>query len=251
MWPSSVGVRLEKFSACGDTVKNVGDADRRSRWHPAGFTLTSLPPRIRCACLRLPLRRALRQQSRYGGDRWAAPPREPQRAIESKSSASATCSSRGVRPSSASSWSCRDRRRSRDHAFAADSTSTRIRFAPASMAFSSSSLTTVPAARHFSRGNLIRNRLRQYAYSAHFSLIAIPVDRAVLCRRRRRFGHQILAAVVSRNDDFADDFSPAEHDTRFDAEPDPAVRRSAVSQRVEEKSRSGGAIALRTGLAFE
>src|SRR2546421_7485797 len=126
------------------------------------------------------------------------------------------------------------------------STSTRIVFAPASIAFSSSSFTTdagrsttSPAAILFATasGNM---RMRLISLSGFFLLLDGKAELVELCgiHFAWRIGHQILCGGGFREgDDFANGFfAGEEHYHAVDAKSDAAVRRCAVRQGVEEKT---------------
>src|SRR6266704_5103813 len=124
------------------------------------------------------------------------------------------------------------------------SISMRIVPAPASSAFSRSSFTTdagrsttSPAAILFATASgSMRIRLISFGGFLLFLNSNPQLVELISVHGRRRIGHQILSGGGFREgDDFADGFfASEEHDHAVDAEGDAAVRRCAISQRIEE-----------------
>src|SRR6267154_5672996 len=126
------------------------------------------------------------------------------------------------------------------------STSTRMVFAPASIAFSSSSFTTdagrsttSPAAILFATASgSMRIRLISFGGFLLFLNSNPQLVELISVHGRRRIGHQILSGGGFREgDDFADGFFPSEeHGDTVDAKRDAAVGWRAISQCIEEKA---------------
>jgi len=98
---------------------------------PRRLYANQLAPRIRCACLGFRFVARFEQQSRYGGDRGSASPRNPSVALESKSSRANLLRRVAFERQQRASWSCVTVVDHADHAFAADfhrreSSSTRV-----------------------------------------------------------------------------------------------------------------------------
>src|SRR5437868_12422787 len=143
-----------------------------------------------------------------------------------------------------------------------DSISIRIVFAPASNAFSRSSLTTEAGRSTTSPAAILlataSGNMRIRLMQVQLFLIAF-LDRNSelielrLIHVRRRLGHEIDGrGGLAKGDHFANGFfSGQEHDDSIDAKRDTAVRRSTVGQRIEEEAETLAQLFLAQTQRFE
>src|SRR5437899_2711121 len=232
--------------------------------NPAGLTPMSLPP---ANSMRVPSASASSRVSSSNRETAAivgkASPRNPRVAIESRSSADLSLLV-AWRSNARSASSCDipwPSSITRIMRLPPTSTSTRIVFAPASMAFSRSSFTTdagrsttSPAAILFATASgSMRIRLISFGGFLLFLNSNPQLVELISVHGRRRIGHQILSGGGFREgDDFADGFfASQEHDHTVDAQRDAAVRRGAVGQRVEEKAEAAAQLFFTKAERFE
>src|SRR5579863_5378272 len=240
--------------------------------NPSGFTPTSFPP---ANSTRVPssssVARVCSSRRETAAIEGSASPRKPSVAIESRSSAVRSFDV-AWRSNASSASSCiipLPSSITRIMRLPPDSTSTRIDRAPASSAFSSSSFTTdagrsttSPAAMRFAtvsgsirillivcllssrtRSRFLRTSVRDLLFSVHPFLFLQILDRypqfikLVGAHFRRRIRHQILRRGRLRERDYLANrlLSREQHDDSVDPKRNPAVRRSAVGQRIEEE----------------
>ena len=172
------GVRLEKFPARGNTVKNVGDVDGCSRRQPRRLYVNQFAPRefdARAFSFRFVAR--FKQQSRYRRDRRQRFPAKPQRGNREQVVRRAQLA-RGMAFERQQRVVVRHPVTVVDHAnhalaadFHFDANGLRARVDGVLQQLFHHRCRALD---NLARGDFIRHCFRQYAYSAHFSLIAIP-----------------------------------------------------------------------------
>src|SRR5713101_6153606 len=239
---------------------------------PAGFTPTSFPPanstRVPSASSSARVSSSSRETAAIEG---RASPRKPSVEMESRSSVVRNLLvAWRSNDRSASSWAMPwPPSMTRIMRLPPASTSTRIVFAPASSAFSRSSLTTdagrsttSPAAILFATasGNMriwlifpcsrTKVSLRGLLHGLYCNAELIEL---IFVDGRWRISHEILSGGgFGEGDDLADGFfAGEEHHDAVDAQRDAAVRRCAVGQRIQEKTEAVAQLLFGEAQRFE